>query len=353
MRVLFLVPYPTGKAGSQRFRFEHYYDSLRDAGYRVDVSPFIDEKTWNVLYRKGHHLRKIAGIVTGYLRRIADVLFRAGRYDFVFVHRELAPFGPPLLSWWLARVQRARILYDFDDAVWIPNYSENNSWTNHLKRFANTRNLCSWAYKVSCGNAFLRDYALQFNPRSVLNPTVIDTDAYVSPSRRDGPFVIGWTGSHSTMVYLRDILEVLKELEQEHTFRFHVISDVPPEGDLRSLVYVPWNKATEVRDLAAFDIGVMPLHDDAWARGKCGFKALQYLALGIPALVSPVGVNTEIVTHGVNGFHCATPGDWKKYIVQAMNDPGLLERLRPACRDVVASRFSVASNRVNFMSLFN
>ena len=116
---------------------------------------------------------------------------------------------------------------------------------------------------------------------------------------------------------------------------------------------MPWNKATEVEDLLTFDVGVMPLADTPWARGKCGFKALQYLALGIPALVSPVGVNTEIVTHGGNGFHCAAPGEWAECIRKLAGDAALRERLRAACRHVVVERFSVDSNRANFLSLFS
>jgi glycosyltransferase involved in cell wall biosynthesis len=225
-----------------------------------------------------------------------------------------------------------------------------------LKRYKNARNLCAWSHKVSCGNRFLREYALRHNPRSFYNPTVIDTSVYRAPAVRENgkrPFVVGWTGSHSTLRYLDEILPVLARLENDLDFRFHVISDARPRTSLRSLVFMPWSKATEVEDLLTFDVGVMPLADTPWARGKCGFKALQYLALGIPALVSPVGVNTEIVTHGVNGFHCAAPGEWAECIRKLAGDAALRERLRAACRQVVVERFSVDSNRANFLTLFS
>ncbi len=355
MRVLFIVPYPTGQAPSQRFRFEHYYAFLGNRGISFEVSPFIDLRTWRILYGRGNYLLKVFGILAGYIRRMRDIFFRAGRFDFVFVHREVAPFGPPLLSWWLTKVTRAKVIYDFDDAVWIPNYSESNSWTNHLKRFANARNLCQWAYKASCGNDYLREFAGELNPRAVLNPTVIDTDVYrrEESSREKKPFVIGWTGSHSTMRYLEEVYGVIADLEKEFDIRFHVISDVPPERDLRSLRYIRWKRETEVDDLLEFDVGLMPLPDDPWAKGKCGFKALQYLSLGIPALVSPVGVNTRIVKDGVNGFHCASGDEWRKHLTRLISNPGSMDEMRKACRQTVEDGYSVNSNLDNFMTLFS
>ena len=159
--------------------------------------------------------------------------------------------------------------------------------------------------------------------------------------------------SHSTMRYLQEVYEVIRELEGLADFRFHVISDLAPPVSMKSLRYFSWNRDTEVKDLLEFDIGLMPLPDDPWAKGKCGFKALQYLSLGIPALVSPVGVNTRIVTHGVNGFHCATTDAWKSSILKLVTDRELLSRMRKECRQVVEKGYSVKSNKERFMALFS
>jgi glycosyltransferase involved in cell wall biosynthesis len=353
MRILFIVPYPEGMAPSQRFRFEHYFNDFNSRNIQYDVSSFIDLETWEVLYQPGFFFRKMTGLLKGYMRRFKDLL-RSRKYDYVFIHREFSPLGPPLMEWWLAKICRAKIIYDFDDAIWIPNYSEHNSFTFYLKRYSNTRNLCRWAYKVSCGNDYLCNYARLYNKQVVYNPTVIDTERHHNreASPTSGKFVIGWTGSHSTIQYLNEIFPVIKELEQDYDFEFRVISDVPPSFSLRSLKFIRWNKETEISDMLDFSVGIMPLRDDQWAQGKCGFKALQYMALGIPALVSPVGVNTRIVDHGINGFHCRNQAEWKEALVKCLTDQSLLQKLRRSTRQKVVNYYSVNSNRENFFSLF-
>ena len=157
---------------------------------------------------------------------------------------------------------------------------------------------------------------------------------------RPGRLVIGWTGTHSTLKYIEQVVPVLSKLEQEFNFEFRVISNQPPALALRSLTYVPWRKETEIADLLAFHVGLMPLEDGAWAQGKCAFKALQYMALGIPALVSPVGMNTEVVSSGANGYVCATPAEWEIALRTLLRDDQLRTRLGRAARATVEARYS-------------
>jgi glycosyltransferase involved in cell wall biosynthesis len=164
--------------------------------------------------------------------------------------------------------------------------------------------------------------------------------------------VIGWTGTHSTIAYLYQLIPVLQELEKAYTFTFLVISDKQPDFTLNSLLYLPWNKASEMSDLLKMNIGVMPLTDDVWAKGKCGFKALQYMALGIPALVSPVGVNTEIVNHGLNGYICYTTDDWKNYLKELLVDVERRTQMGRAARQKVENQYSIQANCRNFLDLF-
>ena len=354
-RILFLIPYPAGRAPSQRFRFEQYLPALTAAGHSYRLAAFLSVDTWNILYKPGHAAAKALGIVAGFIRRLA-LLFAAPAYDFVFVHREAAPLGPPVLEWLLANVLRKRIIYDFDDAIWIPNTSEANKIAAGLKWSHKVASICRWAYKVSCGNAYLAAYARQFNPNVVVNPTTIDTD-YLHNQVRDqtapGRPVIGWTGTHSTLKYLDQVLPVLARLEAEGVdFEFRVISNQPPALPLRSLRFQPWRKETEIADLLGFHIGLMPLEDDAWAQGKCAFKALQYMALGIPALVSPVGMNAEVVQPGHNGELCATPSDWYTALRGLLTDAARRTELGTAARHTVVARYSVASNTANFLALF-
>ncbi|SNC67698.1 Glycosyltransferase involved in cell wall bisynthesis [Hymenobacter gelipurpurascens] len=355
MQILFLMPYPTGKAPSQRFRFEQYFGALTSAGHRYHVAPFISDSTWSVLYKPGHQVQKVVGILSGFLRR-TTLLFGVSKYDYVFIHREASPIGPPIFEWLIAKILGKKIIYDFDDAIWIPNTSEANKIVADIKWNHKVADICRWAYKVSCGNAYLRDYAQQFNPNAVINPTTIDTEHLhnqVRDQQAPGKLVIGWTGTHSTLKYIEQVVPVLAKLEKEFDFEFRVISNQPPELTLRSLVYQPWRKETEIADLLAFHVGLMPLEDDLWAKGKCAFKALQYMALGEPALVSPVGMNTEVVQQDVNGNICNTSDEWEAALRRLLMDPGLRARMGQAARQTIQERYSVVANRPNFLALFN
>ena len=355
MRILFLVPYPPGRAPSQRFRFEQYLEALTEAGHSYQLEPFLPVATWDILYKPGHTLAKVKGIVAGFGRRLA-LLGQVPAYDFVFIHREAAPIGPPVLEWFIAKVLRKRIIYDFDDAIWLANTSDTNKLAAGLKWHQKTGSICHWAYKNSCGNVYLATYARQFSLRVVVNPTTIDTEHLhnqVRDQTAPGRLVIGWTGTHSTLKYLDQVMPVLARLESEGLdFEFRVISNQPPALSLRSLVFLPWRKSTEIADLLGFHVGLMPLEDDQWAQGKCAFKALQYMALGIPALVSPVGMNTEVVQDEYNGYVCITPADWEARLRQLLAAPHLRQQLGRNARATVEARYSVRANTTNFLKLF-
>ncbi|MFB9864452.1 glycosyltransferase [Rufibacter immobilis] len=356
-QVLFWIPYPSGEAPSQRFRFEQYFSALDQHGIGYKLAPFLDENTWHILYLPGKVMRKAWGIFTGFLRRLWQVLLVVPQYDFVFVHREAAPLGPPIFEWLTAKVWGKKLIYDFDDAIWLANTSEQNKIAAGLKWHQKVNSICKWAWKVSCGNRYLCTYAAQFNAQVVHNPTTIDTvnlhnpDLY--PQQQKERIVIGWTGTHSTMPYLLPLVPVLQRLEQEFDFEFCVISNQNPLLPIRSFSFRKWSKESEIADLRYFDIGVMPLTDDKWAKGKCGFKALQYMSLEVPTLVSPVGVNTEIVEHGVNGYICATPEEWETYLRQLLTRKANSRTLGIAARETVEARYSVKSNAENFVQLFN
>lgn len=377
------MPYPHSSAPSQRFRFEQYFNNLRQQGVRIQIQSFLNQETWKILYGPGKTTEKAWGIVKGFLRRFS-IFLTLNQYDFIFIHREACPIGPPIFEWLIAKVFRKKIIYDFDDAIWIPNTSEQNKIAASIKWHSKVSSICKWSYKISAGNAYLADYARQFNPNVVINPTTIDTEnvhniikshsepysshlqrgssqlpslnkegaGVVTSSSLETTPVIGWTGSHSTLPYLNEIISVLQKLENQYKFEFQVIANKDPNLPLKSFKFVKWQKETEIEDLAKFDIGLMPLTEDKWAKGKCGFKALQYMALGIPPLVSPVGVNTEIVRHGENGFICSGPEDWSNYIDLVIKNPQLRKLIGMKARKTVEDRYSVKSNTENFLGLF-
>jgi glycosyltransferase involved in cell wall biosynthesis len=358
-RILFLVPYPLGESPSQRFRFEQYFNILEQAGYSYTVQSFLSVEDWKVFFGRGRAFVKLRALAFGFGRRVI-ALFKSPMYDFVFIHREAAPLGPPIFEWILAKILRRRIIYDFDDAIWLTD-RQNESWLLKAAKWrSKVSSICRWAYKVSCGNQYLCDYAKRFSRNVIYNPTTIDTNhlhnrRLYNPSDHTGTKIkIGWTGSHSTLKYLEDLKPVLQKVMTDYSSaEFIVIADrAPVLKGVPSFRFVPWNSETEIKDLLQLDIGIMPLPDDEWANGKCGFKALQYMALEFPALASPVGVNTKIITHGVNGFLCHSLQEWEETLKLLIEDPVLRGKIGTAGRKTIVENYSVTSNSKNFLSLF-
>jgi glycosyltransferase involved in cell wall biosynthesis len=287
-------------------------------------------------------------------------LLKSPMYDFVFIHREAAPLGPPIFEWIMAKVLKKKIIYDFDDAIWLTDRQQESAILRSAKWRSKVGSICKWAYKISCGNEYLCNYAALFNKRVVYNPTTIDTEnlhhrvSNPVPVQASDRIRIGWTGSHSTLKYLDEIQPVLHKISREYPqVEFIVIADRPTSLDVgASLIFIRWNRETEIKDLLKFDIGIMPLPDDEWAKGKCGFKALQYMALELPAVASPVGVNSRIINHGVNGFLCHSPEEWEIALRKLIEDSDLRKKMGINGRRTVVENYSVLSNSANFLSLF-
>ena len=350
--IAFVVQLPKYVSPAQRFRCEQYEKLLEAEGYKVDTYPFLDESTYKVLYKNGYLLKKITGVFKGFLRRVS-FLFRLRKYNYIFLQREMAPIGPPIFEWIAVKLLKAKIIYDFDDAIWIPNVSDGNKLAGYLKCYWKIKWICRWAYKISVGNSYLLNFAKQYNKRVIFNPTCVDANRYnLTPNHRNRPVVVGWTGSHSTIQFLALLFPLLKEIENEKKFRFLVICDRKPKADLKSMEFIKWNRETEIEDLAKINIGIMPLPNDTWSEGKCGFKIIQYFSLGIPAIASPVGVNKTIVDHGLNGYLAANDKEWKARLVELICNEEKRIQFGIEGRKKVQREYSVESNANNFLFLF-
>ena len=357
MKILFLIPYPLKESPSQRFRFEQYFKTLQNQGFTIQCQSFLSVNNWHLFYKEGHPLLKALTLIRGTAKRVYALLI-APSCSFVFIHREASPVGPPVFEWVLAKLLRKKIIYDFDDAIWLTDRVNESTFLKAIKWRDKVNQICRWSYKVSCGNQYLADYALPFNDQIVINPTTIDCENMHNPARfekkkKSGTIVIGWTGSHSTLKYLLLLEPVLQKLENQFDHvSFLVIADQLPPLRLNRLNFIKWNPDTEIEDLLKIDIGIMPLPDDEWSKGKCGFKALQYMALEIPAVISPVGVNSEIISEGVEGFLCSTDGEWLLALNKLIQDPTLRETMGKRGRKKIIDSYSISSNTSNFLSLF-
>lgn len=349
--ILFITPYPNGNAPSQRFRFEQYI-SLLEQYFIVKQSPFWNEKSWAALYRSSSLLTKIFNFLTAYLQRFI-LLFSVSKYDFIFIHREATPIGPPIIEFIIAKILKKKVIYDFDDAIWIHNVSDKNRAIKYLKANWKVKYICKWAYKISCGNNFLANYAKKYNDNVITIPTTIDLNYHKKKDTKTDITTIGWTGTHSTLKHLNLIIPIISTLEKEFDFSFIVISDKAPDFKLKSLRFIEWNKQTEIDDLNQIDIGIMPLYDSNWEKGKCGFKGLQYMSLGIPTIMSAVGVNKEIIENNVNGFLAYTDEDWTNYLTQLITTQKLRKTIGSKGQKTIINRYSLNANKKKYLSLFS
>lgn len=353
MKILFLAPYPAYESPSQRYRFEHYLDKLEAAGITFSYKPFLNKKAWLYFFKPGHYFKKAIAVMAGYFRRWG-LMFTLGRYDFVYVHREAAPIGPPVFEWIISKLCRKKMIYDFDDAIWVPVVSQSNRIARFIKWPSKVASICKMSYKVSVGNQFLADFAKRYCKNVIVVPTVVDmekTHNRIQQQDVNNP-VIGWTGTFSTLKYLDLVLPALQKLQEKYEFTFIVIANKDPQLPLKNYLFINWKKETEIEDLLSMHIGLMPLTDGDVEKGKCGFKAIQYLSLGIPAIVSPVGANTNIVEHGMNGYVANTIDEWVVALDKLYTNKSERMILGEAGRKKIEQSFSVKSSFPVFLNLF-
>jgi len=340
LKVLALVPYRLGSAPGQRYRMEQWAPYLEAHALEVHFRPFAGAALSGVLYHPGRYLAKVAYMASAWLVR-SRVAWQAAKFDVVYLYREAALIGPA----WLERLiqkRNPRIVYDFDDAIWLSYVSPTNRYLSYLKIPSKTSVICRLAAAVMVGNDWLAAFARRHNPNVIVVPSTVSMREYrPRPSSSVGATpVIGWTGSHSSAQYLRLAERALQILARRRRFRFLVVGLDKYQLEGVEVEVRPWTPKTEVVDLWSMDIGIMPLFDDPWARGKCSMKAIQYMGVGLPTVVSPVGANCDVVEHGVSGFHAATEEDWIRALDRLLDDHDLRSRMGARGRLRVETQYS-------------
>jgi glycosyltransferase involved in cell wall biosynthesis len=320
--------------------------------YRQET--FWDEKAWHVLFSDSRVYLKVFFLLRAFFKRLS-LLYKIPKYDIIFIHREVTHVGPPVFEWIFAKIYRKKIIYDYDDAIWKLNYSHKNPIVKYFKATWKVKYICKWAKVVSCGNQYLADYAKQFNSNVVVIPTTIDMNYHKAKEIhvQKTKLNIGWTGTLTTLKQINLIVDILKKIENEFDIDILIISNEEPQLDLKSLKYIAWNKTTEIEDLQKIDIGIMPLYDTEWEKGKCGFKGLQYMALAIPTIMSPVGVNPEIINDGYNGYLANSNGEWYDKIKLLINDEELRKEIGLKGQETIKQRYSTEANTSKYLDLLN
>lgn len=354
LKVLVLTPAPLDISPGQRFRFEQYLKLDDKAKPEFSIRPFFSQRTWSLLHLKGRTAEKIFGICAGFLQRFF-LLFKLSRYDFVYIYREAAMIGPPIFEWLIARLFRKKVIYDFDDAIWVSTASEANPGAALIKCTWKVKYICKWSRTVTVGNHFLAEYASQFCKDVRVIPTVVNTSSKhnIVKNHSTLPVIIGWTGTFTNFVQLDKVIKPLSRIQREYPVKIMIIADKDPLYQEIEYEFKRWNRETEIDDLLQFHIGLMPLGSTVLELGKCAFKAIQYMSLGIPAIVSEVGANKKVVTHGENGYWANSDDDWFNYIEKLILDEDTRTGMGKQGRATVIQQYSVDSSKKTFFSLFN
>jgi glycosyltransferase involved in cell wall biosynthesis len=334
-----------------RYRIGTFARMLEAEGHRCTVCLPMSMEEEECYYSTTSSLRKVWMLSRVVLRRIAQLRLVPGA-DVVYFRGPLLPYGPPVLER-IIRWMNPRLVFDIDDAIWEPPAHVESAFLRWVD-YGWTRKMAGLCAHAVVGNALLRDYVAPLNSNVTIIPTCIDMELHRQKgdshnlenrgreSHLPTQVFLGWTGLKDNLGYLAPIEPVLRELAVQHDITLHIATGKPYALEGVTVENEHWTLKREIYYLQHADIGLMPLHDTARARGKCSFKALQYMAVGTPVVLSPVGMNVEVVEDGVSGFLADSPEEWKEKLGRLITDPALRECMGRAARERVRARYSHA-----------
>ena len=343
--VLFLTAYSIEDA-SCRYRIYQFLPYLEREGYRCEVAPFCSPDLFAALHRPGNIAAKLTQTLHLAARRLIR-LNKISEFDIVVIHREAFPFFAPLLENWIMR-RHPKVIFSFDDAIYAGH--EEVAGLSHprlyrLKHGKRYDEVIRRSTHVIAGNRILAEYARQWNPHVSVVPTVVDCRKYCvrMPGRNPRPVTVGWMGSRSTAPYLTLVEPALARLERAFAgrVRFRFVGAPGYQPSLPSSSSVEFSLAREIDELRSFDIGIMPMPNTEWTRGKCAFKAIQYMASGVPVVASPIGVTTDLIQHDANGLLASSEEEWFGYLAKLVADVDLRQRLATAGRRTIEDSYSL------------
>ena len=337
MKILYLTKY-TRMAGSSRMRSYQYFPYLEKAGFRITVKPFFDDA-----YLKDFYAGKknIATVLKSYIRRFF-VLLSFTKYDKIVIEKEIFPFLPAIAEK-LLNILNVKYIVDYDDAI-FHNYDLSSN--SLIKKFLGNKiaKVMRYSGTVVAGNEYLAEYALRSGAKNVqIVPTVIDLDRYpMKVNINTEKFVVGWIGTKTTFEkHLLPCREWIKELQQDPNIHFNIIG-ITEEMDLgQNVKYIKWTEETEVSEILKMDIGIMPLQNSEWEKGKCAYKLIQYAACGIPGVASDVGMNKEVCIDGKTGFIATDNNEWIKKIRFLKNNVHQKDIMGSNARRLVEDNFCI------------
>ncbi len=352
-KILFLTLHRKDRSPGQRFRHEQYLAYLEENGYEIVYSNMLNASQDKIFYGNGNALRKMLIGLSSIWTRLKDV-FRANEFDYIFIYRDAFFFGT--FFEWMFKKTKAKLIFDFDDSIWLQDENPNQSLFQKLKNPTKTGKIISYCDLTLAGNEYLAEYASYHTKNIQIIPTTIDLQEYKRiEMKKDDRVCIGWSGSFSTIKHFESALQPLNKIKEKYGNKvyFKVIGDANYKNDNLHIQGLGWKSETEVVDLCEMDIGIMPLPDDDWSKGKCGLKGLQYMALEIPTIMSPVGVNSDIINDGENGFLASDTDEWIEKLSMLIDDADLRKRVGKAGKKTVKKNYSVEANKEKWLKAFS
>lgn len=329
LKVLAVCPFPADFP-STRYRLLQYIEPLRKHGIDLAIRPFLDDDEYRRYFDDPRLFARLATVAAPIARRFGDIV-RSSKADVVFIQREAAPFGPGFFEALFARIGKTPLVLDIDDAIYIPyergRYGKLGSL---LKFYGKSESIIGRAQTVVCGGEFLAQHVKKKGGRAVVIPTTVEKEIFAPSDRRSSVPVIGWIGTPSSFRYLEAIFPALAQLGEKHRFmlRLRGTGEDRIDVDNVNVDNAPWNPETEIEDFRSLDIGLYPLVENEdqpleFIQGKSGLKAIQYLALGIPFVVSPLGVTSSIGVAGSTHFEARTVDEWVEKLDRLLGDAEL------------------------------
>ena len=352
IKTLFIEPYPI-EGPSSRYRIEQYIPYLKDNGIEPIVRPFISSAFYKILYMKGLYIRKVIFFIQSALKRGIDLLSTL-KSDIIFIHLEAFPFGPPVFEYICSKVFKKKIIYDLDDAIYMGATSSANRMVKFLKCPSKIKKIIELSDHVITCNEYLADYAKKYNSNITVIHTSIDTNKFkpVENTKKER-VVVGWIGSHSTVAYLESLKDVFYELRKRTGFILKIVGAGKKGIAINGveIINVDWSLDKEIDEFQSLDIGVYPLPDNEWTRGKTGFKTIQYMSVGVPCVVSLVGANKDIVKEGINGYFADTKDEWIEKLLRLIQNKDLRKRIGAEGRKTAVENFSLKGNAPKYLEI--
>jgi len=347
MKILILPRYET-QAASSRYRFYQYIPYLKAKEWDVTVKPLLSNNYIKYLYEKTP--LPVNEIILGYFERIIQILNKK-KFDLIWLQQEALPWIPSAFEK-IILSGKTKIVTDYDDAF-FHRYDQNKNLI--VRSFLKNKidSVMEYSNMVLAGNNYLFERAKLNNNNVKLFPTVVDINKFKNTNPiKDDVFTIGWIGSPGTSKYLMLIKDVLKEVSKEKDIRINLIG--APKINIKgvNINHIKWDENNEVEEISKFDVGIMPLPDNPWERGKCGFKLIQYSSCNLPVIGSPVGVNKDIIINGVNGFQANSTDEWIRYIRLLKHDRKLLLNMGINGRKFVEEKYALQKNVVKLTNYF-